>query len=56
MTIHGIVPHMRADGAPHGDRANGYDSAADAFMANRSRVGADQVERWARALPPGAEK
>lgn len=39
---------------PVPDGANGYDMAAELFMARRSRIGAETVRRWARTLPRGA--
>jgi 2-polyprenyl-3-methyl-5-hydroxy-6-metoxy-1,4-benzoquinol methylase len=41
---------------PETDPSNGYEAAAQAFMARRrdSRAGVDAVRAWARSLPPGA--
>lgn len=35
------------------DSANGYEAAAELFMARRSQIGAETVRAWARTLPPG---
>lgn len=35
------------------DLANGYEAAAELFMAHRSDIGAETVRQWARTLPQG---
>lgn len=35
------------------DASNGWEAAAQAFMAARSCIGLETVRAWARALPPG---
>lgn len=37
------------------DPAAGWEAVADAYEALRSGIGTEQVQRWARDLPPGAD-